>query len=54
MRLKHDGPSGQDSDGKRRREAALQERRAVDGEIRAFWQRAAAMPAAEDATSKTP
>ena len=38
----------------RRRDATLQERRAVQGEIRAFWQRVGVKPTAEVATSETP
>lgn len=38
----------------RRREATLQERRAVQGEIRAFWQRAGVQPNTEDKTNETP
>ena len=38
----------------RRREATLQERRAVQGEIRAFWQRVGVKPTADDATNATP
>ena len=38
----------------RRREATLQERRAVQGEIRAFWQRAGVQPNTEDTTNETP
>lgn len=38
----------------RRREATLQERRAVQDEIRAFWQRVGVKPSAEAATSETP
>ena len=38
----------------RRREATLQERRAVQDEIRAFWQRAGVRPTAEDGTTEAP
>lgn len=38
----------------RRRDATLQERRAVQGEIRAFWQRVGVQPTAEDTTSEMP
>jgi hypothetical protein len=38
----------------RRRGATLQERRAVQSEIRAFWQRVRVKPSAEAATSETP
>lgn len=38
----------------RRREATLQERRAVQGEIRAFWQRVGVEPTAENAANEAP
>lgn len=38
----------------RRREATLQERRGVQNEIRAFWQRAGVQPNTEDKTNETP
>lgn len=38
----------------RRRDATLQERRAVQSDIRAFWQRAGVKPTATDASSETP
>jgi hypothetical protein len=38
----------------RRREATPQERRAVQGEIRAFWRRVGIKPTTEDTTNETP
>lgn len=38
----------------RRREATLQDRRAVQDEIRAFWQRAGVRPTAENVTTEAP
>ncbi len=38
----------------RRRDAAPHDRRAIQAEVRAFWQRAGGKPGAEDAKSETP